>query len=285
MPELLNIILRTLGLFVLVLFAVRLMGPRQTAQMTFFDMTSVIIIGFIAGAMVTNLIGIVPGLIALGVWSILFIGIYLLALKYKVVRDIVQGKEKILINHGKVLEDKLLEARYTPEDLLGQLRRKNVFQVSDVEFAILEPNGELSIMLKKDKQPLSAKIMGLKVANESVPQTVMLDGEIMDEALTAVGLNRKWLYTELEKAGVALENVFIAQVDSSGQLYLDLFNDGLILPQPSTKELAFATLKKCQADCELYALATKDQKAKKMYGLMAGDLQEIIQDTEPLLNR
>lgn len=286
MPEWLNILIRSLGLFALTLLLVRLMGKRQTSQLTLFDLITAIVIGVVVAVISLNLIeNTANGLIALAVWITLPIGIYLLALKYKTVRDIVQGKETILINHGKVLEDKLLEARFTPEDLLSQLRRKNAFKVADVEFAMLEPNGEVSVLLKKQNQPLTPSSLDLQVNHESVPQTVMLDGVMMDEPLTAMGLNRNWLHTELEKAGVAPENVFIAQVDSVGQLYLDLFNDAIQVPQPKTKELAYATLKKCQADCEMYALGTRQPKAKKMYGQCAEDLDEVIRELKPLLKR
>ncbi|MBM7855301.1 uncharacterized membrane protein YcaP (DUF421 family) [Desulfohalotomaculum tongense] len=283
MPEWLNVLIRSAALFALTLLLVRLMGKRQTAQLTFFDLVTAIVLGVLAAAVSLNIISVSKGLVALAVWTVLPILISLLSLKYKIVRDIVQGRETILINHGKVLEDKLMEARLTPEDLLSKLRQKNIFQVADVEFALLEPNGDISVHLKKDKQPLNAKTMGINVAEETVPQTVMLDGIIMDEPLRAMGLNRNWLHTELEKAGVAPENVFIAQVDSVGQLYLDLFDDAVKVPKPTARELAYYTLKKCQADCEIYALSTKDAEAKKMYARSAEELSEITEHLKPLL--
>lgn len=286
MPEWLNILIRSLGLFALTLLLVRLMGKRQTSQLTLFDLITAIVIGVVAAALSLNLIeNLGNGLVALAVWTLLPIGIYLLALKYKTVRNIIQGKEAVLINHGKVLEDKLLEARFTPEDLLSQLRRKNAFKVADVEFAMLEPNGEVSVLLKKQNQPFTPSSLGLQVNHESVPQTVMLDGVMLDEPLTAMGLNRNWLHTELEKVGVTPENVFIAQVDSVGQLYLDLFDDAVLVPQPKTKELAYATLKKCQADCEMYALSTRQPKAKKMYSECAEELDAVSAELKPLLKR
>lgn len=284
MPEWMIILLRSSGMFIVTLLLVRLIGKRQTAKLTFFDLvTGVTIAGIVAAISLNLVVNPVNGLIALAVWTALPALIYVLSIKYKAIRDIVQGKETVLVNHGKVLEDKLLEARFTPEDLLSQLRRKNVFNVADVEFAVMEPTGDLSVLLKKDKQPVTPKTLGMKVGQEGVPQTVMLDGVIMDEPLAAMGLNRSWLHTELEKAGVAPENVFIAQVDSVGQLYLDLFDDTLQVPQPKAKELLHATLKKCQADCELFALATKNHKAKKMYENSAGVLAEAVRDLEPLL--
>lgn len=286
MPEWLNVLLRSAVIFFVTLLLVRIAGKKMSSQLTFYDLVTANVIGAIAATFsLSPVLNPSSGLTALLVWALLPALFYLLAMKYKVVRDVFQGRETILINHGKVLEDKLMEARYTPEDLLSQLRRKSVFNFADVEFAVLEPSGDLSVMLKKDKQPLTAKTMGVHVGMEGVPQTVMLDGEIIDEHLTAMGLNRNWLYTELEKAGVAPENVFIAQVDSAGQLYLDLFDDSIQVPNPKTKDLVYATLKKCQADCELYALGTRQPEAKKMYGESSAMLAQAIRELEPLLKR
>lgn len=285
MPDVLRVFLSSAGIFVLVLFLVRLFGKRQNSQLTFFDFVNVVVIGVLAGATSLGLIGIIEGFIALAVWTLFPMAVYWAAIKYKAVRDLVQGKEIVLINHGKIMEDNLLKARLTPEDLLSKLRRKNVFKTADVEFAVMEPAGDVSVMLKKDIQPATAKTLGLNTGQESVPQTVIMYGVIMDEALAAMGLNRGWLHTELKKAGVALENIFLAQVDSVGQLYLDLFDDAIQAPQPQTKELLYATLKQCEAALETYALSTLNQEAKKMYGQSAGEVAAAARELEPLLKR
>jgi uncharacterized membrane protein YcaP (DUF421 family) len=285
MPDALRVFLSSAGIFVLILFLARLIGKRQTSQLTFFDFVNIVVIGVLAGATSLGMIRIIEGLIALTVWILFPMAIYWATIKFKGVRDVVQGKEIVLINRGKIMEDSLLKARLSPEDLLSQLRKKNVFNTADVEFAVMEPAGDVSVMLKKDSQPATAKTLGLSIGQESVPQTVMMDGVIMDEALTAMGLNRGWLHTELEKAGVAPENVFIAQVDSVGQLYLDLFDDEIQVPQPKTKELLYATLKQCEAALETYALSTLHQEAKKMYGQSAKELAAAARELEPLLKR
>ena len=152
MSEWLNTLLRSAGLFILTLLLVRLIGKRLTSRPTFFDLVTGIAIGVIAAALSLNMVqNFTVGLVALGVWTVFPALFYLLGIKYKAVRDILRGKEIVLINHGKVLEDKLLESRLTAEDLLGQLRKKNVFNFADVEFAVLEPDGELSVLLNKEK--------------------------------------------------------------------------------------------------------------------------------------
>ncbi|QGG46228.1 DUF421 domain-containing protein [Heliorestis convoluta] len=286
MPEWLLFFLRSVGVFFLILLLLRIVGKKMTAQMTFFDFVVAIAIGVIAASIVLNIGQNITGaIIALLVWTGLPLAIYFLSIKYKAVHDIVYGKETVLINHGKVLEDKLMEARMTPEDLLRQLRRKNIYNLADVEFAVLEPTGDVNAFLTKAQRPLTPKAMGMIVGQESVPQTVILDGIIMDEPLTAMGLNRHWLHEELEKIGVAPENVFIAQVDSLGQVYIDLFDDVVQVPKPKTKELLHAILRKCQADCELYALSTNNQEAKKMYTRSAAIMDTVVSELEPLLKR
>jgi len=286
LPAWLVSLLRAAGLVLLALFAARLAGKKQTARLNLFDLTTAIVFGVGLSLLSLNLVPN-PGLgyLGLAVWVLLPVGFNLLSLKYKAVRDLVQGKETVLIKHGKVLEDSLMGARLTPEDLLSGLRKKNVFNFADVEFATLEADGELGVFLKKDRAPVTPKVMGLSCATESAPQTVVLDGEVLDESLAALGLNRQWLHTELEKAGVAPENVFIAQVDGAGQLYLDLFDDAVGVPQPKTRELVFLTLKKCQADLELYALETREPRARRMYADSSAVLAQSLRELEPLLRK
>ncbi|MGG0835387.1 DUF1657 domain-containing protein, partial [Priestia aryabhattai] len=95
--------------------------------------------------------------------------------------------------------------------------------------------------------------------------------------------SRRWLHTELEKLGVTIENVFLGQVDSYGQLTVDLFDDKLQVPSPQEKPLLLSTMKKCQADLELFALGTEAEKAKHMYSQNSQKLQEAIDKVSPLL--
>src|SRR5690606_5471553 len=115
------------------------------------------------------------------------------------------------------------------------------------------------------------------------PQTVIMDGKILDEPLATARLNRGWLKEELDKKGVAIENVFLAQVDSYGQLTVDLYDDKIEVPPPAANKLLLATIKKCQADFELFALQTENQSAKDMYTKNAKKIQTIEEIVSPFL--
>ncbi|WP_374722186.1 DUF421 domain-containing protein [Peribacillus tepidiphilus] len=284
MPDWLDIVVRSL-LFLAILFLItKWLGKKQISQLSFFEYVNGITIGSIGAEVVTG----IEQKISLGVIAIVtFAAVPFLAgflsLKSKPFRDFIEGKGSVFIKDGKIMEENLKKERYTTDELLELLRRKDVFQVSDVEFAVLEPTGDLSVLLKKENQPLTAKDLNLHVAPINEPQTVIMDGKILDEPLSTIGRNRSWVKTELEKQGVTVENVFLGQVDSYGQLTIDLYDDLLQVPSPTEKPLILATMKKCQADLELFALGTENNEAKEMYSKNSEKLQKAIDQVEHIL--
>jgi len=274
MPDWLDVVFRSI-LFLVVLFIItKILGKKQISQLTMFEYVTGITIGNIGAEVVTGLEQKVHlGLIALVTTAAIPYAVSFLSLKSKKARDLIDGKGTVLIKDGKILEDNLKTERVTIDELLEMLRKKDVFQVSEVEFAVLEAAGVLNVLLKKEYRPLTAKDLNIKVASEKEPQTVIMDGIIMDEPLATIGHNRGWLHTELEKLGVTLENVFLGQVNSYGELTVDLYDDQLKVAEPMQKPLLYATMKKCQADLELFALATESAEAKQMYEKNSKKLQ------------
>lgn len=279
-----EILIRSVGLFFLTLLFIRIIGKRQLARMTSFNFVSYTVIAILVALISTNIINnLAFGFVALGVWLLFTIGLDYLCLSSKLIHDWVYGKETILIKNGKVMEENLSQVRFTGEELLRELRSKNVFNLMDVEFALMETTGEINMLLKSDKTPITPHDLGKQVSPQTESQTVILDGNIIDEALTNRGLNHGWLNTQLESLGVSLDNVFIGQVDSSGDLYVDLFEDSIQIPKPQVKELIYANLEKTQADLLSFALETQNPKTKDMYSNDAQKLQSIVKKLEPYL--
>ncbi len=270
---------------VLILFSItRILGKKQISQLTFFEYMTGIAIGELAGFISTDLEAhFMHGVVAILVWFLIPFVFEGLTQKSKHLRDWVEGKGTVLIKEGKIMEDNLKKERYSADELLAQLRTKNVFNIADVEFANLETSGDVSVLLKRENQPLTPKHLGIKVAPESEPQAVIIDGNIMDEPLATAGLSREWLQTELEKIGVTLENVFLGQADAYGQLTVDLYDDVIKLPSPTVKPLLLATLKKCEADLTLFGLSTRNPSTKSMYEDAVKRMGHVIQQVEPLL--
>lgn len=285
MPEWLNIFLRSFALIIILFFLTKIMRKKQFSQLNVFDYITGIVAGSIVAGTTTSTTNFERSLIALAVWFGVPILIDFLALKSKTVRDITQGKATVIIQDGKVLEDNMKKTTLTTDDLLKQLRTQNVFQVADVEFALLEPTGEISVLKKRAKQPLTAADLQVDVAPQKEPQTVIMDGKIIYDNLARLNLSQKWLLTELQKLNVTLENVFLAQVDSSGQLYVDLYDDQIQLPEPTEKLLLLAMLKKAEADLALFALATENVQSKQLYETSSTKLQQVIRSVEPYLQK
>lgn len=283
MQEWTPIFLRSISLFILVWTAVRLMGKRNMSQIHPFNFISYLIIALVATLMSLNLVPLFYGFIVLFVWVAFPIALDYLSIKSKVMHELINGKEAVLIKHGKIMEENLLSVRMTGEDLLAKLRSKNAFNMADVEFAVMETNGEINPYLKSHKRPVTPFDLEKEVAPQAEPQTVVLDGNMLEEPIASLGLTPEWLNSELDKMGVALENVFLGQVDSSGDLYLDLFDDAIELPQPKVKEMLYATLEKGQADLVTFALQTEDKKAKAMYSKNSQRLEDLLFKLRPYL--
>lgn len=284
MDEWLVILIKSFAFFILAFALIRIRGKKHPSKMTSFDFVNYIVMAILVALISVNVVtNWILGLIALLFWGLIPIGLEYLSLKSKWFYDFYNGKETVLIENGKIMEENLNKARMSGEDLLRELRSRNAFSLADVEFALLEPTGDINVLLKSDKTPVTPYDLGKKVSMTKEPQTVVLDGNIIDEALANSGLNRSWLNTQLNGMGVSLDNVFVGQVDSSGDLYLDLFDDSIQVPQPKVKEMLYANLEKCQADLLSYSLETQDEKAKKMYSNDANKLKELMDKLKPYL--
>ncbi|WP_260288237.1 DUF421 domain-containing protein [Peribacillus aracenensis] len=284
MPEWLEIVLRSVFFLIVLFLITKWLGKKQISQLSFFEYVTGITIGNVGAELATKVEGnIVHGVLSILVFAFAPFIAGLLSMKSKIVRDLVEGKATIFIKDGKVMEANLKKEKYTTDELLWLLRSKDVFDISTVEFALLEANGDFSVLLKKEDQPLTAKDLKMTVAAVKENQTVIMDGEILDEPLSTIGLNRNWLNTELDKQGVTIENVFLGQANSNGELFVDLFDDKIKVPSPQEKPLMLATMKKCQADLELFALGTESNEAKEMYNKNSEKLQKAINDVAHIL--
>ncbi|HLR07765.1 MAG TPA: DUF421 domain-containing protein [Bacillota bacterium] len=284
MPEWIYIVLKALALLIALFFMTRWLGKKQLTQLNVFEYISGIVLGgIVAINTIDQKANIVYGLLAMFVWFIVPFGVEYFSLKSKRFRDFVQGKSTVLIKDGKIMEDNLKKEKFTTDDLLESLRNKDIFKAADVEFAILEPSGTVNVLPKKENKTLTLKDIGIEPASEKEPQTVIMDGKMLLEPLADLALNPNWLETELDKLNVSIENVFLAQADSDGQLTVDLYDDQLSVAKPTEKPLLLATMKKCQADLELFALATENKASQKMYEQNSQKLQQAIEQVHHYL--
>ncbi|AEF93840.1 protein of unknown function DUF421 [Desulfotomaculum nigrificans CO-1-SRB] len=216
--------IRTLILFVLVVMALRLMGKRQIGQLQPYELVVIIMISELAAIPMENtgfplLAGIIPILTLL----LVEISISYLSLKSEKLRGFVCGRPSVLIENGKIVEHELTRLRYNINDLLEQLRSKNIPNIADVEFAILETSGDISVIPKSQKRPLNPADLNLPTKYEGIPMTLIIDGYVLQDNLSKINLDENWLKSELSKFGINdLKKVFFASLDTEGKLFYQL---------------------------------------------------------------
>lgn len=275
---------RSIAIFFVLLIFTKILGKREISQLSFIDFVSAITIGDIAANLSYNLEGeMTKGFLSLMVWVFLPFILSYLALHFKWMRRFLNGNPVVVIRQGKVLEDNLRKVRYSIDDLLQQLRQRNIFHVADVEFAVLEASGQMTVLKKADREQPTRRDLSVAAEIRNEPQVVIEDGHINHEALTKANLDPGWLLAELERKGVILSNVFLGQVDSQGNLYLDLYDDTLPVPQSTRRETTLALLKQAQANLELFALATEHPEVKRDYERWAKDAEAVVRMVQPYL--
>ncbi|MDY0407901.1 DUF421 domain-containing protein [Virgibacillus soli] len=227
MPELVLILIRSIASFLLLLIMTRIMGKKQLSQLTFFDYCVGITIGSIAASMsVDQNIKIANGLVSLLIWGLFPLALAFTGLKSRKFLRMTDGRPAIVIKNGKILEKSMKKNQLAIDELMMLLREKSVFKVTDVEMAVLETNGELSIMKKADQQPVTPKVLGMVVQQESSPSLLIVDGHVLEKNLSRLGYTKNWLETEIKNQGAnSVQEVFLAQVDANGKLYVDVYND------------------------------------------------------------
>lgn len=226
-PDFILILIRSTIAFILLLVLTRIMGKKQLSQLTFFDYVVGITIGSIAATMsVDKNIQISNGIVSLAIWGIFPILLGFLGLKSRKFLQITDGRPSILIKNGEVLEESMKKNQIAIDELMMLLREKGIFKVDDIEIAILETNGELSVMKKSDLEPITPRLLGMKLTLEHAPTLLVVDGHILNKNMSTLGYSKKWLMQEIQKQGAqSLKDVFLAQVDSKGNLFVDLYQD------------------------------------------------------------
>ncbi|NMB38393.1 MAG: DUF421 domain-containing protein [Firmicutes bacterium] len=215
------VFVRTLILYVVVVLTMRLMGKRQIGQLEPYELVITIMIAELAAIpMEDRAIPLLNGLIP--IFTLLFfqVTISYLNMKSLWLRSFMDGNPSIVIRNGKICMHQLSRARYNINELLEQLRLQGYFNIGDIEYAVLETSGNLSVLPKSQKRPVTPSDMQINTKYEGLSYPLILDGKIQDDNLTEVNLNSKWLNSELKKFGIDdPKNVFFASLDTDGNLF------------------------------------------------------------------
>ncbi len=217
-----NVIIKTAVIYFFAMFAMRLMGKRQAGELQPFELVIAIMIAEVASMpMNSSGIPITFGIVPIITLLLLHNSIAFITMKSEKLRAFVSGKPSIIIHKGIINEKELKKLNYNFNDLFEQLRISNVMSISDVHYAVLETNGQLSIMLKPGKRPLQPDDMNIAPPNPGFCYDIILDGKLKKKNLEILGFNKEDLTKLLSKKNIwDIKSVLIATSDETGSVFI-----------------------------------------------------------------
>lgn len=219
--QMLIIVVRTFILFILIMIVMRIMGKRQIGQLQPFELVITILISELAAIPMQDLgIPLINGIVPIFVLMFAQIILSYISLKSEKARGIICGKPDIVIEDGKIIEKELSKLHFNLNDLIEQLRVKGFPDIKDVEIAILETEGQLSVIPKSSKRPVTPQDLNLRVKQEVLPITLIIDGEIVKENLSVAKMSEQDILNSLKGQGISdFKQILFAGVDSSGSFF------------------------------------------------------------------
>lgn len=227
--ELFNVVIRGLLSLITLFLVTKLIGKKQVSQLSLFDYVIGISIGNFAAEMTINLeseelYGIIAVLLFGGIAYLVSVG----TMKSIKLRRFFMGSPTILIEHGKILQDNFYKVKYDINDMLEQCRVNGYFDISEIDYAIVEANGELSILAKSEYLPVNRNDMKLKVSKNGLCANVIIDGKVMYNNLKKINMDEKWLNKELKLKGKDISDIILATVDINDKVFFYERNKGVV---------------------------------------------------------
>lgn len=215
-------IYRTVFVYLLVLLIIRMMGKREIGQLSPFDFVVAIIIAELAAIpMEATDLPLWHSIIPLVVLGLLEVFMSYATLFSRTLRGIVCGHPQVVIKNGRMLRKEMRKARYNLDEIMEQLREKGIVEVSDVEFAILETSGKLSVILKSQHRPVTPADLGIATPYEGLPTMLVMDGNVLTKNLKEVNLSEDWLNEQLKKQGLCAKDVLLVTLGTDGRLFIN----------------------------------------------------------------
>ena len=278
-------ILRGVFAFIFLAFLARMMGPKDVGLFTTVVFIVAITIGSIASAaLVDSQVHFFSSLLNMALWAFLLIMLNFIGIRFPNFRRIIVGGPLVLVRNGKVLEKNLFRAKLNFDDLMSALRLKDAPLLEDVEYAVLEPKGDISVIKKSQKQSLTPEDLKIIAEYQGMPTIVLINGKILHKSLELKGFTENWLRDKLFEMGVENpEAVSVAQVDSNGNLYVDLYDDKKDRPKSTKEKELILTLEKVYAELDTFSRETGNEENGKLFSQYADQTGAILSELKTRL--
>lgn len=216
-----EVVIRCIIAMTTLFFMTKLLGKKQVSELSLFDYVVGISIGNFASEMAINLEAeFFNAMLAIVVFGVLAYIISILTLKSLKLRKFFIGSPTILLEHGNLIYKNMKKSMIDVNDILSQAREMGYFDISEVEFAILEANGKISFLPKGEYKNINIKDMNLKIEKQGLCANVIIDGNIMNDNLINIGKNEKWLLHELDVKGKNVSDILLATVDINDKIVI-----------------------------------------------------------------
>ncbi|MFD3260153.1 YetF domain-containing protein [Paenibacillus lentus] len=237
--HLISLVLRTMLMYFTAFAVMRIMGKREIGELSIFDLVISIMIAEIAVFAIEDMERpLYDGFVPMITLLLIQIVIALLSLRSRSIRFLFDGKPSVIIQNGQINREEMKRQRYNLDDLMMQLRANNIDNVADVEFAVLETSGQLSVMSKSPEgssrgsaedrsvpQTSNSSVIP-KIRYEEIPLSLIMDGKVQDYNLEQIGKTRFWLKNQIQARGVKdFKEIFFCSIDHQGKLYINLMQD------------------------------------------------------------
>ncbi|WP_237174957.1 DUF421 domain-containing protein [Paenibacillus xylanexedens] len=226
MEETWVVAVRSIIAFLTLIIYTRVLGKQQMGNLTYFDYINGITIGSIAGTFATDLSSKAwIHFVALTIFTIITIIFQYITLKNRTISKLMDSDPTLIIQNGKILEQNLSKMRVKIDELTMMLRQKDVFDITTLDYAILEPDGSLSVVLKPENQPVTAKDMHMHPPKSKLMTEIIIDGLLIKQNLEERNKDINWLSEQLKKQKITIQDIAFAAILPNDKLYVDLFKD------------------------------------------------------------
>lgn len=214
-----TIFIRTLIIYAVLIGVMRIMGKRQIGELEVSDLVTTLLLSEIATAPIENHdIPIIHAVIPIAILISVEVIISMLMTKSEKIKNLFEGQPSVLIRNGLLLQDELKKNRIALDELLSELRQKDIADISDVEYAILEHNGKLSTICKSPAQTPTKEDLNIQTPGAGIAHPIVIDGKINETELKSIGKDLSWVAAREKEYGCELKKIFLLTVDDAGKI-------------------------------------------------------------------
>ena len=214
-----NLLIKGYISLIFLFLIIKLLGKKQVSQLNVFDYVIGISLGNLAAEMTINSdISIINGLLSMTIYGSCSLFVSFITNKSIIARRLISGVPIVLIEKGKISKKQLKKVKLDVNDLLQDAREDGIFDISKVEYAIMEVSGKVTFLLKSENEPVTLNDLNIKSTNERLTANLVMDGNIMENNLKAIGKDRKWLMKKVKENNIQVKDIFLLVYNNEGKI-------------------------------------------------------------------